>query len=94
MFDNIKQLNELRKMRSEALKLQHQLAQELVEIEKEGIKIVVSGDQKIRTIIIDGQERKDLVDLINHALKEAQTKAVMKLSQSGGGGLTSLLSGL
>jgi DNA-binding protein YbaB len=93
MLDKIKQLNELRKLRGQALQMQKSLAQEKVELEEGGIKVVASGDQKIQLIEIDGEEQRELADLLNKALKQAQKKAAVKMTQMSGG-LGGLLGGL
>jgi len=47
MFDKVRQAGELLKMRQQALNLQKQLAGVTESFERDGIKVVVSGDQKI-----------------------------------------------
>jgi DNA-binding protein YbaB len=92
MLDQLKQLNELRKLRAEALKMQHQLAEEKVELTEGEIRVVVRGDQKIEVVEINGEAQKKLADVLNEALKKAQQKAAMKMAQSGSlGGLSGLL---
>jgi len=85
MFDKIKQLNELRKMRSQALVLQKELEKIRESEERNGMKVVVTGDQKVAYIEINGEERKDLVDLINDAMKKVQKEAAKKMMEMGGG---------
>lgn len=85
MFDKIKQLNELRKMRSQALVLQKELEKIRESEERNGMKVVVTGDQKISYIEINGEERKDLVELINSAMKKVQKEAAKKMMEMGGG---------
>ena len=82
VFGQLKQLNQ---MRQQALKMQKLLAQEKVEVEENGIKIVMSGDQKVISLEIDGQEQPRLVKAINRAIKESQKKAAKKLTQMSGG---------
>jgi len=79
-------------MRQQALNLQKQLAGVTESFERDGIKVVVSGDQKIIRIELDGEERKDIVDAINSALKEVQKKAAKKMMDAGGG-LSGILKG-
>ncbi len=82
------QLNELRKMRSQAMALQKELEKEVIKYEKGDIVIKVNGAQKVEYVSIDGKERKDLKDAINNAMKEVQKKAAKKMMESGGmGGL-------
>lgn len=85
MFDKVKQLNELRKMRSQAMALQKELEKIKESVEKNGMKVVVTGDQKISYIEIDGEERRELVELINEAMKKVQKEAAKKMMEMGGG---------
>lgn len=93
MFDKVKQLNELRKMRSQAQTLQKSLSGQSVGIEERGIKVVVSLDQKIQYLTVDGEERKDLKEVINDGLSKAQKEAAKKMMEMGGG-LSGLLKNL
>lgn len=85
MFDQVKQLNELRRLRSQALQMQRELAQEKVEFEEGGIRVVVSGDQKVQSVEIEGEEQRRLVNVLNKAIKQAQQKAAQKMTQMSGG---------
>ena len=42
MFDKLQQLKELKKMRDEAMAIQRALDQEVVEVEKRGVKVKVT----------------------------------------------------
>lgn len=90
--DKFQQLSELKKMRSQAMALQRELAEEKVEIEEKGIKIIISGDQKLKRIEIEGEEQQKLVKVLNKAIKESQKIAAKRL-QSMSGGLSGLLGG-
>ncbi len=90
MFDKIRQLGELKKMRDQAMQMQKQLAQIIVEVETRGIKVRMSADQKI--LSITDSANNDLVDVkeaLNEALKEVQ-KAASKEMQDMMGGLDGL----
>lgn len=81
-FDKIKQLAQ---MRQQAKQLQKQL-QEVDHTEESGdIKVRVTGDQKLEYLEIDGQERKDVMNVINSAMKNVQKKAAKKMMEMGGG---------
>lgn len=84
-FDKLKQLNDLRKMRSQAQVLQKELEKVKETVEDGDIQVTVTGDQKIVSLKIDDEERKDLVDAINKAMKEVQKKAAKKMMEMGGG---------
>ena len=71
MFDNVKELNKLRKVQGEIKK---DLEQVFVSNEKSGMKVVARGDKKIQKIEIDGEEQRDLKDLINDTFKDVDKK--------------------
>ena len=79
-------------MRQQAMALQKQLSQITETYERDGMRVTVSGDQKIIRIDLDGEERKDLVETSNNALKEVQKKAAKKMMEMGGG-LSGLMKG-
>jgi len=93
MFDKIKQLGDLAKMRQQAMALQKELEKITETVEKGDITVSVSGDQKVRYIKINGEERKDLTDLLNEAMKKVQKEAAKKMMEMGGG-LSGLLGGM
>jgi len=93
MFDKLKQGQQLLKMRQQAMQLKKEL-EKIEHIEEKGnIKIKVNGAQEITWIEIDGEERSDLVKLINDAMKEVQKKSAKKMMEMGGG-LSGLLGGM
>ena len=91
-FDKFKQLGELKKMRSQAMALQRQLAAEEVVVEEKGVRVVITGDQKVKELEVEGVSNKILVDVLNQAIKKSQKVAARKL-QSMGGSLSSLMGG-
>jgi len=93
MFDKFKQLKELAQMRSKAMALQKELEKIVETLEKSGWTVSVTGDQKIRYIKKDGEDLKELVDLINEAMKKVQKESAKKMMEMGGG-LSGLLGGL
>ena len=85
MFDKFKQIGELKKMRDEALRIQRELAAEKIEVEEENIKVIVSGDQKIQSLEIQGEAQPRLIEVLNKALKRSQEVAAKKVQQMSGG---------
>jgi len=77
MFDKAKML-------SKAFKLKKAVEAESIEIEENGIKVVVSGDQKVKFLSINGMENKVLVDTINKAMKKSQEAAAKRMKDMGG----------
>ena len=78
------------KMRNEAVKLQKELANERIEINEEGVNVVISGDQKILELEINNASDDTVKDKINKAIKTSQEAAARKLA-SMSGGLSGLL---
>lgn len=93
MFDKLKQAGNLIKLRQQAKKLQEEL-EKIEHSEASGnMKIKVNGAQQVVYIEIDGKERRDLVELINKAMKNVQKEAAQKMMEMGGG-LGGLLGGM
>ena len=92
MINPFKQIGEIKKMRDQAMQIQKQLQQEEVDIEKNGVHIVISGDQKIRVLESNGRSDNDIAEAVNEAIKKSQEVAARKLS-SMSGGLKGLLGG-
>jgi hypothetical protein len=72
------------KMVSQAYKLKKAIESEILEIEESGIKIKVSGDQKVKFLSVNGIENKILLDTINKALKKSQEMAAKRMKDMGG----------
>jgi len=77
MFDKAKML-------AKAFKLKKAIEGEVTEIEENGIKILVSGDQKIKNLTVNGVENRILLDVINKAMKKSQENAARKMKEMGG----------
>jgi hypothetical protein len=92
MFNPFQQLGEMKKMRDQAMQIQKQLQGEQVIIDKNGVHIVISGDQKIQSLESNGRSDNDIKEAVNEAIKKSQEVAAKKLS-SMSGGLKGLLGG-
>ena len=90
--DKFQQLRELKKMRDQAMAIQRELAAEEVVVEEQDVRIIISGDQKIKELSIKGVGNQTLVDVLNKAIKKSQEIAAKKLQEMGGG-LSGLLGG-
>lgn len=86
------QLGELKKMRDQAMQIQKQLQAEEITVEKNGIEILITGDQKIKEIRTNGKGDNDIKEAVNEAIKKSQEVAARKLA-SMQGGLSGLLGG-
>jgi len=85
MFDKFQQLSQLNKMRQQAKTLQDELSKIKESFEKKGYKVVVTGDQKVDYIEIEGESQPDLVEVLNEAMKQVQKKSAKKMLEMGGG---------
>lgn len=85
MFNPLQQLGELKKMRDQAMAIQKELQAEEVIVDSHGVHIVISGDQKIKTLETNGRSEDDVKEAVNEAIKKSQEVAAKKLSSMGGG---------
>lgn len=92
VFDKLKHGAEMVKMANKLRQIQNELSKERITVEENGIKVVVSGDMKIRELEVDNEEQNKAADVINKAIKKAQEVAAKKMQEMGGG-LGGLLGG-
>ena len=79
MFDNLKKLQQLKKIKDS-------LEKEKIEIEKEGIKVIVNGKREVEEIKLNpdlSQEEQEraIKDCINEAVKKIQMMVAQKMMQ-------------
>ena len=72
-------------MRTQAMELQKELDQIIETYEKGGVKVKVTGSQKVDYVEVGGEERADIKDAINEAMKKVQKEAAKKMLEKGGG---------
>jgi DNA-binding protein YbaB len=92
MNNPFSQLGDLNKMRQQAMQIQKELQSEEVSVDKNGVQIVITGDQKIKEIKVNGRSDNDVKEAVNEAVKKSQEVAAKKLA-SMQGGLSGLLGG-
>jgi DNA-binding protein YbaB len=92
MNNPFSQLGELNKMRQQAMQIQKELQSEEVSVDKNGVQIVITGDQKIKEIKVNGRSDNDVKEAVNEAVRKSQEVAAKKLA-SMPGGLSGLLGG-
>ena len=79
MFDKLQQLKELKRMRDDAMRIQKALDEEVVEVEKHGVKVRVTLAQRFISIESNGKNESDVVEAVNEAVKESQKQAAKKM---------------
>ncbi len=85
MNNPLSQLGDLKKMRDQAMQIQKELQSEEVNVEKNGVEILITGDQRLKEIRINGKSDNDVKEAVNEAIKKSQEIAARKLSQMQGG---------
>lgn len=78
-------LKQLKQMRDQALAIQRELAKEKIEVEEAGVRVVMTGDQKIETLEVDGESKGRILEVINKAIKKSQKAAAQKMARLSGG---------
>lgn len=72
-------------MRDQALVIQRELAKEKTEVEEDGVKVIITGDQKIEALEIDGEQKERIINVVNKAIKKSQKAAAQKMAQMSDG---------
>jgi len=81
MFNPLKGLGDLNQLRKQAQEMQKPLSGEEVTVDRDGVHIVMSGDQKIRELIVDNEREDRIAKAVEEALKKTQQIAASKLMQ-------------
>ncbi len=81
MFNPFKALGDVNAMRKQALQIQQALEQEEFEVVHGAVRVVISGNQNVRVVEIDGQVNADVQAALNEAIKKSQQAAAMKLAE-------------
>lgn len=92
MINPFKAIGDMKSMRDQAMKMQQALAGEEVVVERNGVRVVMSGDQKIKELLIDGKDDWRIKEALAEAIKKSQEIAAKKLTEMSGG-LQGLLGG-
>lgn len=79
MFNPLAGLGDLQKLQQQAQQMQQALQQEQVVVEKNGVKVVLRGDQIVESIEVDGIVENRIADAVNEAVKKTQELAARKL---------------
>ncbi|OGG09185.1 hypothetical protein A2699_02335 [Candidatus Gottesmanbacteria bacterium RIFCSPHIGHO2_01_FULL_43_15] len=73
-------LGDLNKMRQQAAQIQKDLEAQEFTVERGRIKIVITGNQRVVSVFIDGQNVPEMVEILNDAIKQSQQAAASKLA--------------
>lgn len=92
MANPFKALGDLNQLRQQAKKMQDELAAEQIRIEEGDIVVVITGDQRVIELSVQGISSPDVIEVLNRAIKKSQEAAAKKL-QAMTGGLGGMLGG-
>ncbi len=82
MFNPLKALANLNpaKMQEQAAKIQEELGQLKFTSTQGRISVVITGNQVVESVMIDGQNIPELVETLNDAIRQSQQAAANKLA--------------
>lgn len=81
MQNPLKMLGDMNQMRKQAAQIQQMLEKEEFEVTQGNIRILISGNQNVRTVEIDGVRNEQLTRAFNDAIKKSQQAAAGKLAE-------------
>lgn len=79
MFNPFKAMGDLQGFQKKAQAMQAALSQESVMVERSGVKIEMTGDQKVKSIEVDGVLENRIAEAFAEAIKKTQEIAARKL---------------
>ena len=81
MQNPFKMLGDLNQMRQQAAKIQQMLEKEEFDIQSGNIRIVITGNQNVKLVEVDGERNDALMRAFNDAIKKSQHAAAGKLQE-------------
>jgi len=81
MINPLKALGDLNAMRKQAAAIQAALAKEEVEGRDGNVRVVMSGNQEVKVVEVDGVPHEPLKRAFNDAIKRSQQVAAGKLAE-------------
>jgi DNA-binding protein YbaB len=85
MANPFKALGDLNQLRKQAKQMQQELSAEQIVLEEGDIRVVITGDQRVIELSVQGISSPDVIDILNRAIKKSQELAAKKLQAMTGG---------
>lgn len=79
MFGNVKQFGSQGAAAAKMAMLQMKIKNKKIVVEEGNIKVVVSGDGKLKQLEIDGKSDNEIVKAVNEGITKAQTYAAEEM---------------
>ena len=81
MMNPFKMLGDINAMRKQASAIQQALEGEEFEVMVGNVRIVITGNQNVKVVEVDGVPNEDIRRAINDAIKKSQQAAAGKLAE-------------
>lgn len=81
MQNPLKMLGDLNAMRKQAAAIQQALEAEEFEIVQGSVRVIITGNQNVKLVEIDGVAHEEVKRALNEAVKRSQQAAAGKLAQ-------------
>lgn len=83
--DTFGKLGDLNKLRQQAMTMQKNLSGQQITVEENGVKVVITGDQRIVELSVQGISNEVLNEVLNKAIRKSQELAAKELMNISGG---------
>ncbi len=81
MINPFKALGDMNAMRKQAMAIQQALEGEEFEVTQGNVRIVITGNQNVKIVEVDGLSNEEIKRAINDAIKKSQQAAAGKLAE-------------
>lgn len=81
MMNPFKALGDMNAMRKSAMAIQQALEKEEFEVTQGNVRVVITGNQNVKVVEIDGVPNEDIKRAISDAIKKSQQAAAGKLAE-------------
>ncbi len=76
-----KMMGDINAMRKQAVAIQQALEKEEFEVIVGNVRVLITGNQNVKTIEVDGEVNDNVMRAVNEAIKKSQQAAAGKLSE-------------
>ncbi len=81
MQNPFKMLGDLNAMRKQAMQIQSMLEKEEFDVSVGNVRVVITGNQNVKLVEVDGERQQNLERAFNEAIKKSQHAAAGKLQE-------------
>lgn len=81
MINPFKALGDMNAMRKQAMQIQQALEKEEYTVTSGNVTIVITGNQHVKSVEVDGEYLENVRQAVNDAIKKSQQAAAAKLAE-------------